>query len=72
MKDGNGPEAGRSCSMEENSRINKTANQKEGVAINAMEKTRMTWSGHRSRHSAEITPRMTASTTAIIRPMNVS
>ena len=55
-----------------NSKINSTASQKDGVAMQAMENTRMIWSGHLSRYTADTTPRMVASTTAITRPKNVS
>ena len=52
--------------------MSSTANQKDGVAMQAMEKMRMIWSGQRSRYSAEMTPKMTAMTTPKIRPMKVS
>ena len=71
-KEGRGPEAGSTCSMDENSRIMSTASQNDGVAMHAMENTRMIWSGHRSRYSAETTPRITATTTPMMRPKNVS
>ncbi len=50
----------------------RTASQNDGVAMHAMENTRMIWSGHRSRYSAETTPRITATTTPMMRPKNVS
>ncbi len=49
-----------------------TASQNDGVAMQAMENTRMIWSGHRSRYKAEITPRITAMTTPMMRPKNVN
>ena len=69
---GSGPEAGSTCIIEENSRIISTASQNDGVAMHAIENTRITWSGHLSRYSAEITPSITAKNTAMIRPINVS
>ena len=72
VSEGSGPEAGSTCSIEENSRIMSTASQNDGVAMQAMENTRMIWSGHRSRYKAEITPRITAMTTPMMRPKNVN
>ena len=72
VKSGSAPDAGNQCSMEENNRIISTASQNDGVAMHAMENTRITWSGHRSRYNADITPRMVEKITAMIRPINVS
>ena len=47
VSEGSGPEAGSTCSIEENSKIMSTASQNDGVAMQAMENTRMIWSGHR-------------------------
>ena len=71
-KSGSLPEAGSIWSVEENSRMSRTASQNDGVAMQAMEKMRITWSGHLSRYSAEMTPRMTAKNTAMMRPRKVS
>ena len=46
---GSAPDAGSTCSIEENRRMNSTASQNDGVAMQAIEKMRMTWSGQRSR-----------------------
>ena len=46
---GKAPEAGSTCSIEENSRMKSTASQNDGVAMQAIEKMRITWSGQRSR-----------------------
>jgi len=48
-KTGSLPDAGSQPSMDENKRIMSTASQNDGVAMHAIEKTRMTWSGQRSR-----------------------
>ena len=41
VKCGSGPDAGSTPIYEENSRISRTANQKDGVAMPAMENTRI-------------------------------
>ena len=48
------------------------ASQKEGVARQAMETTRMTWSCHLSRYRAATMPRIVAKMTATKIPMKVS
>ena len=40
--------------------------------MQAIENTRMIWSGQRSRYSADMTPKMTAKKTAMMRPMKVN
>ena len=52
--------------------MSRSASQNEGVARQAMETTRMTWSGQRSRYSAATTPRIAATMIATARPMRVS
>ena len=47
--EGNGPAAGSQLRFTKNSRISKTASQKDGVATHTMLMTRMSWSGQRSR-----------------------
>ena len=69
---GRAPEAGSRCSVEENSRMNSTDSQNDGVAMQAMEKMRMTWSGQRSRYRADTTPRMALATMAMMKPKKPS
>lgn len=52
--------------------MNSTDSQNDGVAMQAMEKMRMTWSGQRSRYRAETTPRMALATMAMMKPKKPS
>ena len=56
----------------ETAKMRSTASQNDGVAIPAMDITRMIWSGHLSRYSADITPSVNEKIAASSKPKNVS